>query len=579
MRRNGVFGEIGGPKAETRDVSSALEAYLAHHVVDLMPERRGNRELAARIERGLIASARSKIDRCNPPLEVEELIIEGGKSVVLFGPNGAGKTTLFDACMDRSNADFDLNEGAGAYIKREGVHEPSRLRIARLDQEELLMGLDNMTAREVIGSVVEHYKREFEVSNEDWLDGNRYDFNLRKQEAGQRIEELRSRIARLFEMEDFMERKTSELSGGERTKLALLTILASEPDVLLLDEPTNHLDLDSIARLMGLFELYKQAGMAVVSVSHVEWFLKSASKDGSIEIEMKDRKRKVVCSGSKYEDFSRKYEAARGAIISRPIEWNRSGEVLTSGELLYETDRTVTIPNSPMVEISVPSVVGGDIAVFLGKNGTGKTKLEEEIANPRSKVINKEKGRQMAHLPQKWPKEIEEGTVGDFFEWVRDFINPHLTISEHRPEGNITPQMFIRGLRTLGFKYDTGRILETPLRRFSGGEQRLLWFAAASMVPGVDALILDEPTNHMDRASMEIVFKAIQDFPGAVILSTHDLRLLERLEKDEKLRTRNIRFEKEDGRTKVVESEESPLATAQKAIQAATKIAGRSKIA
>lgn len=397
-----------------------------------------------------------------------------------------------------------------------------------------------------------------------------YDQNLLNQEAQQRIEELVGKVGKLFEIDLFKNRLVNELSGGERTKLSLLMILGSEPDLLLLDEPTNHLDLESIAKLTGLFEIYKRAGVGIVNVSHVEWFLEMAGEDGTMELQMNDNRRQLNASSSPYRKFSKKER--KEAIISKAIDWNTEYE--PGSKMLFSADTKLTIPDSPLKEIMLPTVSGNDLVVFSGKNGTGKTKLMEAMAEPRNKFVRKQKGVQIAYLPQFWPKEVASGTMDDFFNWVRDSINPHSEKASSR---------FSKELRQLNFDYGERNLLREKLSALSGGEQRLLWFVAASIVEGTDALILDEPSNHMDSPTMKRVVEALNNFKGSVILSTHDLRLMRELETSPgKVRAgrpvRNIVFEREGDTSLVTESKQSPLRYAEEVIAMARKTAGRLKI-
>ena len=321
-----------------------------------------------------------------------------------------------------------------------------------------------------------------------------------------RIQRLMSEVVALFEATHFLNRKVSELSGGERTKLTLMMVLASEPDVLLLDEPTNHLDLESIAKLTGLFDTYKRAGVSVVNVSHVDWFLDMAGEH-TIELCADGRERSAMQSSSAFKNFKKKER--RRAAIKNSIKWQKLPAKTIVGAL-SETSEAVNIPDSPLKGVEVPSIHGGDITVFSGKNGTGKTKLMNELANPRSRVINRsEKGIQTAYLPQLWPEEVMTGTVQTFFRWVKDQSNPFSQVS---------PSQLQKELRRLGFGSGRQHLLSEPFSNLSGGEQRLLWFVAASIIEGTDALILDEPSNHMDEPTMMKVVEAIRAFPGAVVL-------------------------------------------------------------
>jgi ATPase subunit of ABC transporter with duplicated ATPase domains len=553
-------------EAQKERMKQAVETMLSRHVVDLNPQWYGPEALRNRGKSaGLLGAFESKVKRAQPPLVIDKFIIEGGKSLALFGSNGSGKSTLFDAIMQRDNAHFE--EGANGYNK--GVHEKDTLRIARLDQDEILGEIDFFTTADVLNTVIERYKNDFPVDWED-VSKNAFDRNMRNQEAQTRIESLIGQVTHLFEMEVFMQRKVSELSGGERTKLSLMMLLGSEPDVLLLDEPTNHLDLESIAKVTGLLDEYKRAGVGVVSVSHVEWYLDMAGQDGAIELENTDSARVVHHSSSPYRKFIKRKE--HQSLIKDPIDWGfHSG---TAGGMVFMAPEPVTIAESPIYDVELPSVHDGAITVFSGKNGTGKTKLMQEIADPKSRVIKKEKGKQIAYLPQFWPEEIATGSVDGFFSWVKDKTNPYSERQNSR---------FIQELRRVGFPNAGSDLLKKKMNEFSGGEQRLLWFVAASVIEDTDVLLLDEPTNHMDKNTMEMVLRAIRDFPGGVVLSTHDVRLMQGLENyagktREGTGVTNVVFERTDDSVRIFTVDQSPSEFAEKTIAEARKKAGRVKV-
>jgi ATPase subunit of ABC transporter with duplicated ATPase domains len=348
----------------------------------------------------------AKIGRTEPPLEVMRSLIRSGESYALIGKNRAGKSTFFDAFMETNNAFF--TEGSHGY--KEGVHGVKSLRIGRLNQEELLGGIGTMESRDVLDMAVEKYKKDFPI---DWEDMDRYDKNMRNQEAHQRVEELLAKMQELFEIDIFLDRKVEQLSGGERTKLSLAILLASEPDVLFLDEPTNHLDLESIARLVGLFKIYKNAGIAIVSASHVEWFLKMAGTDGIFEVKHENGNRTVTQSAASYGEYSKKERHL--APFTREVAWDSRYSYPFSGSVIFETDPEITLPNSPIRNVEIPSVHGREITVLSGKNGTGKTKVMEAMVKKGSPFFRREKGLQIAYLPQFWPEEVMNGTAEDFF--------------------------------------------------------------------------------------------------------------------------------------------------------------------
>ncbi|MBI2552718.1 ABC-F family ATP-binding cassette domain-containing protein [Candidatus Uhrbacteria bacterium] len=579
-----VPAESAAETSEAIEIPPELRAVLGAHVVDIRPQEVGRHELARTLTDAAVGAAQAHIGRTDPAIDVRRVNVARGKSKVLIGPNGAGKSTFFDALMERG-AHMDTRSGDGTVVyARPVAHVRENLRIARLDQEELLGTIENLSAGEVLQSAARYFKEQFPI---DWNDLGAHERNLANQDVQVRIDELLGQIAKLFDMEQFLNRKVRELSGGERTKMALMMVLASEPDALLLDEPTNHLDLRSIAKLTGLFDKYKREGVAVVSVSHVDWFLTQAGEDGVIEIDWDKDGRTLQESNAPYRRYVKDTARERVPVISGEVQWPQEEYGYKHGASIIETPHQFTVPNSPLRDIAAPSVRGGDLMILSGDNGTGKTKLMEAMARGTDRGGPKRfKGTQIAYLPQFWPEEIARGTLGDFFQWVKAETSPHSTgssLHKDKPPQNA----FVELARDLNFG-GSARIgqswLNRPFSKFSGGEQRLLWFLAVSALRDVDMLALDEPTNHMDSDLQDKVTRAIQDFPGAVMLSTHDRNLMSALVK-EGGRTRGIpRFarhvvlERSEERTKVTETDESPIKYMERVMKEAKRQAQRLKI-
>ncbi|MFH1404712.1 MAG: ATP-binding cassette domain-containing protein, partial [Patescibacteria group bacterium] len=558
----------------------ALKKYMKEHVVDMRPSYDGDKRDKGKLGDAYFGIANGKVSRCEPQLEIPIVKLDRGKLYAVVGKNGAGKSTFFDTVSQIRNA--SLTEGSLQYSK--GFHGKDTVRIVRLDQEELLRDIQNLDVTTVMNLVVEQLKREFPVVWEEF-EGDAVERNMRNDEVHQRIERLQDKVKQLFEMEQFTQRKVSELSGGERTKLSLFTLLCSEPDVLLLDEPTNHLDLESISKLRGLFHDYVDAGASIACASHVDDFLRdigpktrtkrgdNAKKDptvGTIELTSNNQQRRLEQSGGSYADSVENFTREKHSVISGDVTW-REGSYKFKGSSVLATPDKFTVPNSPLIDVAVPSISGSGITVFEGKNGTGKTKLIEALTDPKGKLVAREKGLTVAVLDQLLTEKVSDLNLEEFFLYVKEHTSPH---------SETMPSRFSQELAKLQFGGKAKPSMKKKFSDFSGGEQRMLWFVATSIIPGIDIIALDEPTNHMDVQAMENVVKAIQDFPGGVILSTHDTRLLEKLhEYPGKTRegmsiTSVILDRQSNGNTKVRVSDEDPSVRA-KRVKAQGVEAGR----
>ncbi len=524
----------------------SFRRYKKNHIVDMKPEDLGNAVLTSELKDGAFGCKEVVINRADPSITIPIIKLEQGKHVVMIGPNGAGKSTIFDAIMDVNQANFSSTHGKGALHYRKGVHEKPTTRIARLNQEEMLQSLDNATVFDVIDQAKELYKLEFPI---DWENIEKFEENTKHEAICQRIDELSQKIDALFSISEFIDRKIKELSGGERTKLSLLMILLSEPDILLLDEPTNHLDLESLSKLLGIIDAYKRHGVAIVSVSHVDTYLRDAGKDGVIEISADDTKRTVHQSNAPYQTYIKDGARKPYTMVSNPIQW-RSQNKPSSEAIVGPTQETITIPNSPIVDAKIPALLHGEVRVLVGNNGSGKTKLMEVMGLKEEgrKIMQRGKGVNIAYLPQFWPESLQNATLADFFLYIKTNVDPN---------GDATSNQFREAILDSGFKSgkkDTAQLLNRKLHSFSGGEQRFLWFIAVSVMPKVDALLLDEPTNHMDQNIQQFIMKAMRDFKGSVMFASHDLRLIKDIadncgEKAGNVGIRTLLLEKKKGKT------------------------------
>lgn len=557
------------------EINPELKRALDLHIVDKEPGGKGNVEKTKSLG-ALVGAVNSEINRCEPAMRIDRLALESGKSVVVIGPNGSGKTTIFDAMMEIRNADFETKGGAGGMVYGKPERSREKLTIARLNQEEILGQIGDMKARDVLDQTANYFKKQLPIN---WDNADAYERNMVNEEAHRRIEELISKVAGLFNMEEFLDRKVNQLSGGERTKVVLLTVLASEPDVLLLDEPTNHLDMVSIAKLTALFDVYKKAGTAIASVSHVDWFLRQAGVDGVIEAAADEKGREVRQSGTTYEKYLKDRSRTNYEIIAGNISWRK--KKMAEGEAVISSPEELTVQDSPIKKTKFPSVQAGEVVFLSGENGTGKTKLMEEIMRAKGRNMGgfeKLKGTNIAYMPQFWPEKVASGNLQNFFEWVKESSDKH---------SDFLAGDFAKLARDLNFGGDKifeASWLKRSLNNFSGGEQRLLWFLAVSTLGNVDVLVLDEPTNHMDRHLQEKVTKAIQEFPGTVILSSHDVELMRVLSGNvgnkvgSTMKPKNLVLKKEKDSTLITEVKESPYVYAERTRDEASRKARNFKL-
>ena len=346
----------------------------------------------------------------------------------------------------------------------------------------------------------------------------------------------------------------TNLSGGERRRVALCRLLLQKPDVLLLDEPTNHLDIESI---QWLEQFLAQSAKAVVLVSHDRAFINNVS-NRTIEItcgQAVDYKVKyneyVVLRAERREQQIRAYENQQKEIadikdfIERfrykptkavqvqsrikqlekivPIEIDevdnsamhlkfppclRSGDypIICDGVSKTYGDHTV------FSDVTL-TIKRGEKVAFVGKNGEGKSTLVKCIMNeiPFDGTLKVGHNIQIGYFAQNQAQLLDENlSIFDTIDQVA------------------TGEMRFKVNDLLGAFMFGGEISEKKVKVLSGGERSRLAMIKLLMEP-VNLLILDEPTNHLDMPSKDVLKEAIKAFDGTAIIVSHDREFLDGL--------------------------------------------------
>ena len=476
--------------------------------------------------------------------------IEEREKAALIGNNGAGKTTLLRIIMQEISADsgnvvIAKDKKIGYLAQYQDIHghhtiyeELLTTKQYILDMEEKIRTLEQemkYVAGEKLESLMNSYTRlthQFELEN-----GYAY-----KSEIVGVLKGLG------FEEEDYS-KQIENLSGGQKTRVALGKLLISKPDILLLDEPTNHLDMESIAWLETYLLNYPGA---VFIVSHDRYFLdKVVTKIVEIEagqMRMYDGNysayalKKAMLRDAQYKAYLNQQREIKHqeAVITKLRSFNREKSIKRAEsrvkmlDKIQRIDKPIEIDNQMRISLEPRFVSGNDVltveglskafpgqtlftdinfeikrgerVALIGNNGTGKTTILKILNG----IVDADAGRftlgskvQIGYYDQEHHVLHMEKTI---FQEISDTY-PTLTETEIR--------------NMLAAFLFTGDDVFKLISSLSGGERGRVSLAKL-MLSEANFLILDEPTNHLDIASKEILEEALNSYTGTVLYVSHD---------------------------------------------------------
>ncbi|MBR6102279.1 MAG: ABC-F family ATP-binding cassette domain-containing protein [Ruminococcus sp.] len=499
-----------------------------------------------------------------PLLRDISLTVEDREAVGLIGRNGCGKSTLLNIITGRVGFDktpeglgsvavssrarvgfLEQNSGleSSSTIEAEMLHAFDHLLDTKKRMEQLEAQMTSLPADqlELVSGEYSQLSSYFEAH-----DGYRIDVKIRTVLNGMGFGNVPT------------DRLISSLSGGEKTRLALARLLLEEPDLLILDEPTNHLDLRTLTWLEGYLKAYKGS---VLIVSHDRYFLDKVctriceiedgvltSYKGGYTAYLSQKKMNVERQIKEYEAQQREIEKLEDYIVRNKTRASTAKMAKSRQHMLdriERTDRPITYDKPPKIRLeydieptkdivkvqSCPVAVGegakrkmlipsldlhirrGEHAAIIGPNGIGKTSVLKLIQG----LIPREGGS------ISWGGNVKIS----YFDQEHSMLDPRDTVigSVDRKFPRISEQ---QARNMLGSVLISGEDVFKPVSVLSGGERAKLCFAHMALNRG-NVLILDEPTNHIDLGTKEVLEEALADFTGTMILVSHDRYLINKV--------------------------------------------------
>lgn len=470
--------------------------------------------------------------------------VNSGERIGVIGPNGAGKSTLLKILAGEMKPD----SGTVAFSRG--------LRVGYLKQVPEFSGQATIWSTALEGA----------LDPDDW-------------QAIAKANEVLSHLQLSGTVAGISpETEVASLSGGWKKRVALARELVREPDLLLLDEPTNHLDVESI---VWLEQWLARARFATLTVTHDRAFLQGVA-NRIVELDRRNPQGLLSIQGD-YATYTETKQSMMEAQESREerlrnrlrteTEWLRRGakarttkqqaRIHRAGELKDEVEDLARRNRIGSVNIDfqtaernpkkllvaerisksyggrqiVPSIdltlTAGSRVALLGSNGCGKSTLIRLL-------LGREK-------PDTGSLTLSEHLQVAYFEQNRDLLDPKATVLRTLcPTGDFVE---FRGSRQHVKGY-LDRFMFSPeqmqmqVGKLSGGEQSRLLVAKLMLQPA-NLLVLDEPTNDLDLATLDVLQEVLQNFEGAVILVTHDRYFLDQVARKILAFGRNARGEPE----------------------------------
>ena len=492
--------------------------------------------------------------------------VDEGERIVIIGKNGSGKSTLMKIVNGTLDAD-----GGERIIKR-------NLEVKMLDQRPNFK--EGHTVREAVEAGLDelnHAKERYselslllaeDFDNSKLIDEHEQLSRYIEHHNAWNLDDKIERIIQHFDLKQYEDKPIVLLSGGEQRRVALASLLLQKPDILLLDEPTNHLDVYMVEFLE---ELILKEKFTLVFISHDRYFI---DRIATKSIEVEDCALREYSGG--YSDYlTQKAEHIRTLqkqhdnlldILKRENAWYARGvrarlkrnegrkerlmnlredaknnpakirkmsielqreakhfnrdKSINKQKMLFEVENLgLTLGNKELLKNFTTRILQKDVIAIVGPNGSGKSTLLKALLGRMEPTSGK----------------IKQGDfkIG-YFDQHRELLDDDKNLMEtFCPHGGDRVSVRGKDMHVYGYLKNflfPREFLEKKVGILSGGEKNRIALALL-FTKDVDILILDEPTNDLDIPTINILEEQLTNFPGAVIIVSHDRYFVDKIAK------------------------------------------------
>ena len=493
-----------------------------------------------------------------PVIKDASVTVQDRERAGLVGANGAGKSTLLKIINgeiepDQGQVSKSKDISTGYLSQDSGLESGNTVWEEMLDafgplleQEQELRELEAKMADPLLAREKKAYRQvseRYATLSDHFQHGGGYTYKVT----------ARSVLQGLSFVEDDHQKIVSTLSGGQKTRLALARLLMLQPDLLILDEPTNYLDIETMDWLEKYLQSYPGA---ILVVSHDRYFLDSVVNviyelensilikyEGNYTSFLQQKALRLEQQAKEYEQYraekarledfvrrniadkatvgrakSRRRQLEKMQAVDQPLMLKKAKMSFNirrpSGkEVLATRNLAVGYNNQAVAENITFDLTRGERTAILGPNGAGKTTLIKTIAGQLSLLGG----------------EIKEGLhlYLAYHDQELQTLNDDKTVQDELWDAY--PDLDEKDVRgVLGRFLFPGENVMKKVASLSGGERARLTLAKL-LCAGANLLILDEPTNHLDVYSKEVLEDALLDYPGTLLMVSHDRYFLNRI--------------------------------------------------